>query len=250
MFSKSFLKNIPFFKNLEEKLNNIYQRTEWVKSQLEELPRGSVLLDAGCGSQQFRRYCKHLIYKSQDFGQYDIDDKKTLGSEDGGIGISKPYNYGEIDYLGDIWSIDEVENSFDAVLCTEVFEHIPYPAETVKEFSRLMKPGGKLIITVPSNCLRHFDPYFFYTGFSDRWFEKFLPEHQFEIDEIVPVGDYYSWLSVEIARTALNHSILAKIVLLPAFLYYFNKKETETSVNTLCMGYYVSATKIGHEYKQ
>lgn len=243
MFKKSVLRKLPIFTKLERKLNNLYQRTEWVKHQLESIPKDSVILDAGCGSQQFRRFCDHLIYKSQDLGQYDFDDKKTLGSENGGIGISEPYQFGEIDYVGNIWNINEVDNSFDAILCTEVFEHIPYPVETVKEFSRLMKPGGKLILTVPGNCLRHFDPIFFYSGFSDRWLEKFLPDYQFEIEQILPVGDYYSWLSVEIARTALNHSILAKILLLPAFLYYFNKRETEASVNTLCMGYHVLATK-------
>ena len=41
--------------------------------------------------------------------------------------------------MGDIWDIKEKNNVFDAILCTEVFEHIPYPNETIKEFSRLLK---------------------------------------------------------------------------------------------------------------
>ena len=69
------------------------------------------------------------------------------------------------------------------------------------------------------------DPYFFYSGFSDRWYEKFLSENGFEIEEIIPIGDYYSWLSVEITRTAFTHSIIAKILLFPAFLFFFNKKK-------------------------
>ena len=88
------------------------------------------------------------------------------------------------------------------------------------------------------------DPYFFYSGFTDRWFEKFLYENGLKIESITPVGDYYSWLMVEIVRTARTHSIFAMLALMPAFIYFYNKKKTQTSVNTLCMGYHVVATKI------
>ncbi len=87
------------------------------------------------------------------------------------------------------------------------------------------------------------DPYFFYSGFSDRWYEKFLQDNGFEIKVISPVGDYYSWLSVEMARTGLTHSIVAKVLLFPAFIYFFHKKKTKVSTDTLCMGYHVLATK-------
>ena len=181
------------------------------------------------------------IYKSQDFGQYKGDDKKVIGGDE--YAVKDCYTYGEIDYLGDIWNIDEKDATFDSIMCTEVFEHIPYPIETVKEFSRLLKKDGKLILTAPSNCLRHMDPYFFYSGFSDRWFEKILDEAGFEIVFIESVGDYYSWIWVELVRTAVSHSILAKIILLPSIIYYMLKKKTELSESTLCMGYHVVAVK-------
>jgi SAM-dependent methyltransferase len=240
---KNFIKKIPIVSKVRKRLDNLNERAEWVKRQLELIPSGSLLLDAGCGSQQFRKFCKHLDYKAQDFGQYISDEKKMLGAESGGLGADNGYIYGNLDYTGDIWKISEVDSTFDAILCTEVFEHIPYPNETVAEFSRLLKPGGKLILTAPSNCLRHMDPYFFYSGFNDRWYEKVLDENNFEIKEIVAVGDYYSWMSVEIARTAMTHSFLAKAILFPAFLFYFNKKKTDISVSTLCGGYHVVAIR-------
>lgn len=240
---KYFLDKIPFVANVRKRLNNLNERTEWVRTQLELLPAGSLILDAGCGNQQFRKYCQHLCYKAQDFGQYVVDDKKILGAESGGLGAEGGYLYGELDYVGDIWNIDEEDNAFDAILCTEVFEHIPFPNETIAEFRRLLKPGGKLILTAPSNCLRHMDPYFYYSGFSDRWYEKILGKYNFSIKEITAVGDYYSWMSVEIVRTAKTHSILAKLVLFPAFLFYFNKKRTKVSIDTLCGGYHVVAVK-------
>ena len=51
------------------------------------------------------------------------------------------YVYGLLDYVGDIWNIDAPDGEFDCILCTEVFEHIPYPIETLNEFSRLLKNG-------------------------------------------------------------------------------------------------------------
>lgn len=239
----SKLSNIfPFLQNLYRNLDNQYERDDFVVSELKKLKKGSLILDAGCGSQRYRLHCEGLNYKAQDFGLYTIDLKKMINSE--GVGGSDGYKYGTLDYVGDIWDIGEKDNTFDAILCTEVFEHIPYPIKAIEEFSRLLKKDGILILTAPSNCLRHMDPYFFYSGFTDRWYEKILSENEFEIVSITAIGDYYSLLMVEIARTASSHSIFAKLILMPAFLYFYNKKKTQRSVDTLCMGYHVVSKKL------
>mgnify|MGYP001473513952 CR=1 FL=1 len=240
---KTLLKKLPIFSGIAQKLNNLNSRIDFVAHQLSLIPDGCKVLDAGCGSQQFKIYANHLQYFGQDFGGYHSDDKPVLGSDPGGLGGAAGYDYGKIDYLGDIWEIDEEDNTFDCILCTEVFEHIPYPIETVKEFSRLLKPGGTLILTSPSNCLRHMDPYFYYTGFTDRWFEVILKEHDFDLIQCEPVGDYFSWLAVEMARSGMFGGYLAKLLLAPAFLYFYCKKKTQLSVDTLCMGYHVVAKK-------
>jgi SAM-dependent methyltransferase len=238
---KAALKKLPVVQNVLKSLDNQHERDDFVISELKKIPSGALLLDAGCGSQRYREYCSHLDYKAQDFGQYTTDKKKMMVGN--GVGGTTGYQYGKLDYVGDIWDIDEKDGKFDVILCTEVFEHIPFPNETMREFSRLLKKGGKLILTAPSNCLRHMDPYYFYAGLSDRWHEKFLSENGFEIGSITPVGDYYRWLAVEMARTALSHSLWSKMMLGPAFLYFYNKKKTQASVDTLCMGYHVIATK-------
>lgn len=163
-----------YFKKIKNKikrlLNNEYFRIEWVKEQLSKIENGSLLLDAGCGEQQYKKYCKHLKYFAQDFGKYEVDAVDSFTAS------KIPFKYGKLDYTGNIWEIKETNDKFDAILCTEVFEHIPLPIETLKEFNRLLKVGGKLIITFPSNSLRHQDPYWFYPGFSDRFIEYFLPK--------------------------------------------------------------------------
>ena len=225
---------------LERYLNNQFERDEFVIRELSGLRPGAALLDAGSGNQRYRPYCAHLEYRAQDFGKFTTDLKKIYGYEDLELA---DYQYGALDYVGDIWNIDENPATFDAILCTEVFEHIPFPIETVKEFNRLLKPGGRLILTAPCNSLRHMDPYFFYPGFSDRWFEKILTENGFVIQKMDAVGDYFRWLAMALASTARAQSFIAKIMLLPAFLYYYSKKKTERSVDALCIGYHIVADK-------
>jgi SAM-dependent methyltransferase len=220
--------------------DNQYDRDEFVISQLESLPAGAKLLDAGAGSQRYRPHCAHLEYFAQDFGKYQTDVTESFTD---GAGGPDGYRYGKIDYVGDIWSIDERDGTFDAILCTEVFEHIPYPIESLREFARLLKPGGRLILTVPSNCLRHMDPYYFYSGFSDRFLRATLEGNAFDVASLAAVGDYYRWMAVEIARTMRTHSPLAWLLLAPALIYFLTKRPTHRSMATLCMGYHAVATK-------
>jgi SAM-dependent methyltransferase len=146
---KKFVKCLPILKNLQKNLNNQFERDDFVIAELKKIQAGKLLLDAGCGSQRYREYCSHLSYKAQDFGEYTTDKKRIIGSV--GVGGKEGYKYGALDYVGDIWDIKEQSNNFDAILCTEVFEHIPHLIETIKEFSRLLKKDGKLILTCERN---------------------------------------------------------------------------------------------------
>jgi ubiquinone/menaquinone biosynthesis C-methylase UbiE len=42
------------------------------------------------------------------------------------------------------------DDEFDNVVCVEGLEHIENPANAIREFSRLIKPGGRLIVSVPN----------------------------------------------------------------------------------------------------
>ena len=46
------------------------------------------------------------------------------------------------------------DNEFDCVLALAVLEHLEYPQEIISECCRILKPGGRLIITIPSNYSR------------------------------------------------------------------------------------------------
>jgi len=234
---KQQLKKIPLVRKIFGTFDNQKARDEFVIEALKKVPAGRVLLDAGCGSQTYRKYCGHLVYKAQDFGQFEVDLAPSM------TGWKEKYQYGKIDYIGNIWDIDESQGAFDVILCTEVFEHIAFPIETIKEFSRLLKPSGQLILTAPSNCLRHMDPFYYYSGFSDRWYEKILPENGLKIDKMIAVGDYYSWMRAEVGRSMLTANFFEAVVLYPAFLLFSLKNKTPVSAATLCEGYHIIATK-------
>ena len=68
------------------------------------------------------------------------------------------------------------------------------------------------------------DPEFYFSGFSDNWIKKFMKDYKFKIEKIETIGDYYSWMAVEISRTAMISNIFTKIILSPSFLYFYLKK--------------------------
>lgn len=46
--------------------------------------------------------------------------------------------------------VDLDDDSFDVVICREVIEHVESVPHVLREFNRILKPGGKLILTFPN----------------------------------------------------------------------------------------------------
>lgn len=54
------------------------------------------------------------------------------------------------------------DTSYDTVLCSEVLEHLADPAAALREINRVLKPGGKLILSVPFLGRLHEEPHDYY----------------------------------------------------------------------------------------
>ncbi len=154
-----------------------YEHTKWVEKQAAMLLPGSKILDIGAGSCRYRHLFNHCQYKAHDFAKLEACD---VGN-----------GYGELDYISDIPHIPVENGSFDAILCTQVLEHVPEPVLAVKEFARILKPGGILLLTAPQRSGLHQAPYHFYGGYTAFWHKKFLPESGFEILSIEPNGGFF-----------------------------------------------------------
>lgn len=178
-----------FYRNINEENRNV-----WLKKTLSGLPQGIRILDAGAGELRNKPLCAHMSYVSQDFCQYDGGGSTAAGLQTGQWDTSR------IDLIGDITAIPEPDAAFDAILCSEVLEHIPDPTKALDEFARLLKPSGKLILTAPFASLVHFAPYHYCSGFSRYWYEHHLTQRGFQIEELTPNGDWFAYCQQELMR--------------------------------------------------
>lgn len=228
-------------------LNNESARTNWIEKTLKNIPAGAKILDAGAGELQFKKFCSHLDYTAQDFGQYN-------GSGNGSALQMKSWDNSKLNIVSDITKIPRPNNSFDAIMCIEVFEHLPNPVAAISEFSRLIKKGGSLIITAPFCSLTHFAPYHFYSGFNRYFYEKNLSDHGFKIVEITPNGNYFEYIAQELRRIfsiaqqyagqkKKNYFLNLLILCFLFMLKKFSDKDHK-SAELLCFGYHVVAKKI------
>ena len=227
------------FKNLRAQLNRrislIDERDGLIKSALGGIAEGSKFLDAGCGPAPFLPFYRHTDYELQDFAEFSGEKGKSLAAK-------REFAVANLDIVSDIVEIPRPDASYDAILCTEVLEHVPDAPLALRELARLLRSGGTLIISAPSNCLRHFDPYFFSSGFSDNFYREHLETLGFSQISLSPVGHYHSWIAQELARTMAQRPLLVPLLGV-AFFYFFLQRRTSESIRTMCHGYVVVATK-------
>ena len=96
------------------------------------------VIDIGCGMQPYRSLVQKPTGPCTDYVGVDL------------IGAS-----GTPDLTWDGQRVPCPDASFDVALCTEVLEHTPTPMQVIQESFRVLKPGGKLILTTPFFWVLH-----------------------------------------------------------------------------------------------
>jgi len=122
-----------------------------------------VLMDFGCGSKPYRSLFIVEKYIGVDF-------------ENPG----HPHLNEQIDVFYNGRQLPFENEHFDSVFSSEVFEHVFNLTEVLKEINRVMKPGGKILVTCPFAICEHEVPNDFarYSSFAIKYiFEK----HGFEV---------------------------------------------------------------------
>lgn len=166
-------------------------RDEWVIRKAAEIPNGLRVLDAGAGECRYRSYFAHTDYSAQDFAGY-TGTPEGLQKEE--------WNYGKIDYVCDITSIPVPDESFDVVLCTEVLEHVSDPIATLRELTRVLRPGGRLLLSAPLGCGLHQQPYHYYGGFTPYFYRDYLSRFGATVTEMTPLGGLLRHVAQECHR--------------------------------------------------
>ena len=102
------------------------------------------LVDVGCGAQPYRLLLPETT-------RYRGIDRSDASNRFGYVIPDTTY------YDGNRWPVED--EAADAVLCTEVLEHVQEPSDFLAEARRCLRPGGRLVLTVPFAARWHYIPH-------------------------------------------------------------------------------------------
>ena len=108
-----------------------------------------LLLDVGCGRKPY-----HALFSDSVSHYWGVDYPVTM--------VNSYRSATQADAFADCLQLPFQDRSFDTVLNTQVLEHVPDPQRLIAEMSRVLKPGGVLILSAPMTWPLHEEPFDFY----------------------------------------------------------------------------------------
>ena len=103
--------------------------------------------------------------------------------------------------------------SCDAALATQVLEHVPEPAQLLREIARVLRPGGVLILTAPHIWELHEEPHDYFR-FTRYGLAHLLTGAGFRIAEITAQGGFF--VTAAQRASAFVYKICRRLRLKPA----------------------------------
>jgi SAM-dependent methyltransferase len=116
----------------------------FVAAEARALPPGSRVIDVGAGDAPYRELFEHVEYVTLDWGESVHEDA------------------GGSDVIATATRLPLEDATFDAALMTQVLEHIAEPQAALRELRRVLRPGGRLLLTAPLVWEEHEAPHDFY----------------------------------------------------------------------------------------
>jgi SAM-dependent methyltransferase len=167
------------------------QASDWVDLQwsllmrdlkaISPLVRGR-MLDVGCGDKPY----EHLFrpYVTEYIG---IEHEATFGLTDASTRAGP-----DLTYDGRRLPFDDA--TFDTVMSVQVLEHTPDPQPLVDEMSRVLKPGGMMIVTAPFSFRLHEEPHDYFR-YSPHGLRSMLARSGIEVIEVRAQGGLFCLLA-------------------------------------------------------
>jgi SAM-dependent methyltransferase len=165
------------------------------------------LLDVGCGSKPYRD-----IFNVESYRGLDIDSP-----------ITRERGVADDLYDGKIFPYSS--DAFDSVLCNQVLEHVFNPDEFLQEINRVLKLGGKLLLTVPFVWDEHEQPYD-YARYSSFGLRALLERNGFAIRQHNKLGAdatiLFQLVNAYFFKVTQPWSKFAKLIFTATVMAFFN----------------------------
>jgi SAM-dependent methyltransferase len=216
--------NIRAFKNLLKPLLNTPFHPQWLLTQsknktaeyIKSIGSDKTVLDVGC----FNKWPRQLLPENCNYIGLDYFETATDW-------------YGSVpDVFGDACHLPIQTSAIDVVLLLDVLEHLPSAEDALCEISRVLRPGGSLIVQIPFLYPLHDEPRD-YSRLTHYGFAALANKHGLDIERCnaqgVPIETaalltniaitkvVFGWIAQK--KPAVIFSVLAPIIILLVNLF-------------------------------
>ena len=162
---------------------------------IQENVRGR-LLDCGCGHAPY-----YGIYRDMIDEAIWVDWENTAHSNpllDAVVDLNCPLPF--------------ADESFDSVLLTDVLEHVTEPASLVREIARVLRPAGRLVLSVPFYYLLHERPYDYYR-YTEFGLRHLCQQAGLRVDVLTPIGGQPDVVIDVISKWLVRDEVSARLLM-------------------------------------
>jgi SAM-dependent methyltransferase len=165
------------------------------------------VLDVGCGRKPYES-----LFKTKEYVGLEVDTPQNRATK-------------KADHFYDGMGIPFEDNTFDAVICNQVLEHVFQPQAFLKELNRVLKPGGMLILSVPFVWDEHEQPWD-YARYSSFGLSSILGNCGFRLviekKTLADLRVIFQLINAYIFKITATRSVIANLVVTAGIMSWFS----------------------------